>query len=63
MPIADKVSDLLAALTPADLDELPPVQRRRFADLLRHCAEMAETDGDKPKAGVLALLGRGDRAP
>jgi Cdc6-like AAA superfamily ATPase len=62
MCLAQKVSDLLNALTTADVDALPPVDRRRFADLCRHVAEIAERE-QKPKDGVLALLGRGDRAP
>jgi hypothetical protein len=63
MPLAQNVFDLLSALTPTDVEALPPVERRRLADVLRHWATLAERDDDKPKAGVLALLGRGDRAP
>jgi hypothetical protein len=44
MPLAQKVADLLTALTRADVEALPPVQRRRFADLCRHCANMADRD-------------------
>ena len=63
MPLAQKVAALLTAITPADVEALPPVQRRRFADLCRHCAELAERDEPAPKAGVLALLKHGERAP
>ena len=61
MPLAQKVAALLGALTPADVDALPPIQRRRFADLCRHVAEMAEREEKKelPKAGFFAELADG----
>jgi hypothetical protein len=62
MCLAARVAELLGNLTAADVDALPPIARRRFADLCRHVAEIAERE-QKPKDGVLALLGRGDRAP
>jgi hypothetical protein len=62
MPIATKVAALLAALRKQDVDELPPVERRRFADLCRHVAKLAEPEGDPPKDGVLHDLKAGPRA-
>jgi hypothetical protein len=59
--VPGKIAALFAAMETRDLDEMPPAERRRFADMCRHWAAMAEPD-DKPKAGVLALLSRGDRA-
>ena len=63
MCLAAKVADLLAGLTPADVQALPPIQRRRFADMCRHWAALADHNDDKPKAGVLARLSEGERAP
>ena len=63
MSLASKVMALLASLSPADIAELSPFERRRLADLCRHVAELAERDDDAPKAGVLALLKNGERAP
>jgi hypothetical protein len=62
MSLATKVHALLTSLSPADIQALSPFERRRLADLCRHVAEMAE-HSSLPKAGVLALLGRGDRVP
>jgi hypothetical protein len=64
MPIAltDKIVALLASLSPADIEALPPVQRRRFADGCRRAAELAESQERRrthPKAGVLAALSDG----
>ena len=61
--LATKVSALLTAITPADVEALPPIQRRRFADLCRHVASLAERAEPEAKAGVLARLSQGERAP
>jgi hypothetical protein len=61
MPIVDKVSALLDALTPGDVQALPPIQRRRFADLCRHWADLADRREDAPKTGVLSDLKSGLR--
>ena len=66
MPIAvaAKISALLNGLTTDQLDQLSPVERRKFAEICRHWSQLA----DRPqkaatKAGVLADLndGRGTR--
>jgi hypothetical protein len=62
MSLATKVLALLTSLSPADIEALPPFERRRLADLCSHVAELAERN-DKPRAGVLARLGEGERAP
>jgi hypothetical protein len=61
VPIADKVTALLTALTPADVQALPPAQRRRFADLCRHWAALAEQKVPPLKAAFITELedGRG----
>jgi hypothetical protein len=57
MSVIEKTIALLGGLTPADVQALPPAQRRRFADICRHLAVMAEPRDDKtPKAGVLSHL-------
>ena len=51
-----------------DIEALPPVHRRRFADLCRQWADLAEPrEGDEPHAaepdgGVLLELSRGLRS-
>jgi hypothetical protein len=56
MPLASRVAALLDALRPEDFEALPPVERRRFADLARRTAELAEPRPEPPKAGVLQEL-------
>jgi hypothetical protein len=66
MPITvlDTIVGLFASLQPDALDDLPPAQRERFGQICRHWAEVAEKPPPpRPKAGVLSLLSRGDRAP
>jgi hypothetical protein len=63
MSVAAKIAALFHALTREEVDALPPVERRRFADLCRHWADFAEI---RPRAldsqsGVLADLKRGLR--
>ena len=58
MSIASKARDLVSVLTAADFAVMPPAERRRFADLLRHIAKMAEPPPAQPKAGVLIDLGQ-----
>jgi hypothetical protein len=53
MSIATKVAALLGTIRKQDVDDLPPVERRRFADLCRYVARLAEPQGDPPKGGVL----------
>ena len=57
MSVIEKTIALLGGLTPADVQALPPVQRRRFADICMHWAKLAERPGDTiRKAGVLSDL-------
>jgi hypothetical protein len=62
MSVVEKAEAIMGSLTPTDLAALPPAQRRRFADLCRHLADLAEPHPDRePKAGVLADLKNGLR--
>lgn len=57
MSVADKIAALFDALTPADVEALPPAERRRFADRCRHWAALAEPQAHaSPKTGILAQL-------
>jgi hypothetical protein len=62
MSVAEKAAALLEAITPTELDALPPAARQRFAALCLRIAELAEPRADAPKAGVLSDLRRGARA-
>lgn len=63
MSVAGKITALFNALTREEVDAMPPIERRRFADLCRHWADFAEIRPRevKPQPGVLADLGRGLR--
>jgi hypothetical protein len=63
MSVADKIAALFGALTREEVDAMPPVDRRRFADLCRHWADFADLrpQGVRPLSGVLADLRRGQR--
>lgn len=63
MSIADKITALFDVLTREEVDAMPPVARRRFADLCRHWANFAELRPRPrtPQSGVLADLRRGQR--
>lgn len=61
MTIATKVAALMGTIRRQDLELLPPVQRRRFADLCRYFARLAEVQSPSPKAGVLYDLKVGRR--
>ena len=63
MSIADKITALFNALTREEVDAMPPIERRRFADLCRHWANFADLRprGQTPQSGVLADLKRGLR--
>lgn len=54
MSIASQARALLTVLDARDFDAMPPAERRRFADLCRHVASMAEPKAAKPTVGVLA---------
>jgi hypothetical protein len=56
MPVADKIAALFTALTPQEVDMMPPAQRERFAALCQHWANFARARPEAPKAGVLVDL-------
>jgi hypothetical protein len=58
MSIIEKTIALLGGLRPGDIRALPPIQRRRFADICRYWADQAEPRRDDPgaKVGVLREL-------
>jgi hypothetical protein len=61
MPIAvaAKICALLNGLTTDQLNELSPVERRKFAEICLHWFQLADRPQKiKPKAGVLADLPR-----
>ena len=54
MSVIEKTIALLGGINPADVQALPPVQRRRFADICKHWANLAERPGDSVRGvGVL----------
>ncbi len=60
--VAARIAALLDGLTPAQLDLLPPVERRRFAELCRHWHKLADKPAAAaPKAGILSDLRNGLR--
>ncbi|HEX5998952.1 MAG TPA: hypothetical protein VFZ16_06105 [Hyphomicrobiaceae bacterium] len=61
MSVIEKTVALLDALTISDLESLPPARRRRFADVCKHWADLAEPRPEPPKAGILSDLKRGYR--
>lgn len=71
IPLADKIIALLTSLNPADVQALPPAERRRFADSCRRAADLADPPQPKPAAiplpgpqsqGILSDLRDGARA-
>jgi hypothetical protein len=56
MPVADKIAALFGALTRQEVDEMPPAQRERFAQLCEHWANFARLRPKAPKSGVLVEL-------
>ena len=62
MTIATKVAALLGTIRKQDVEGLSPIERRRFADLCRYFARLAEPRHDPPKVGVLYDLKAGDRS-
>jgi hypothetical protein len=51
MTIATKVAALLGTIRRQDVEQLPPVERRRFADLCRYVARLAEPKEEPAKTG------------
>ncbi|MBO0765367.1 MAG: hypothetical protein J2P50_12365 [Hyphomicrobiaceae bacterium] len=60
MSLIEKAVALLDVLTITDVEALPPARRRRFADMCKHWAALAD-HADAPKVGVLSDLKRGAR--
>jgi len=56
MSVIEKTIALLGGINPADVQALPPAQRRRFADICKHWATLAERPGDSKRKGVLSDL-------
>jgi hypothetical protein len=61
MGVASKISALLLVIGREDIEQLPPVERRRLADLCRHIAPLAEPEHVEPCSGVLGALRAGHR--
>jgi hypothetical protein len=64
MSPVEKAFALLHAITPKELEDLPPFIRRRFAEQCRNVADMADAAGRMPpvrRSGVLAALQMGER--
>jgi hypothetical protein len=60
MRVADKIAALLTVLTRQEVDEMPPAQRERFAQLCEHWAHFARFRPNTARSGVLIEL-RGRR--
>jgi hypothetical protein len=57
MSVIEKTIALMGGLSPAEVQALPPAQRRRFADMCKHWANLAERSVDTVrKVGVLSDL-------
>ena len=57
MTIAAKIAALLPVVRRQDIEELPPFERRRLADLCRHIASIADPPAQQEqRSGVLVEL-------
>ena len=56
MSVAEKAEALLSAVTAAELQAMAPAARRRFADVCRRAADLAEPKAAAPTSGALASL-------
>jgi hypothetical protein len=56
LAVIDRIVAGFAALTTADVEALPPAERRRLADTCRYWAQVAEPKAPAPRSGVLAAL-------
>ena len=62
MCVAARIAALVDGLTLVQLDLLPPVERRRFAELCHHWHKLADKPAAvAPKAGILSDLRDGLR--
>jgi hypothetical protein len=61
-----KIDGLLAGITKADIEQMPPAHRQRLAVALRYIAEIADPSPigvtTMPKTGILNDLNNGVRA-
>jgi hypothetical protein len=58
----EKIDALMAGVTRADIERMPPAHRQRLAQVLRHIAHLADPPKvHSPKAGILAELRDGQR--
>jgi|KBSMisStandDraft_5_1062788.scaffolds.fasta_scaffold3112714_1 hypothetical protein len=65
MRITDQIAALFEGLRTADVEAMPPAERRRFADWCRHWADAAEPrarPAPVSKTGVLHDLKTGARS-
>jgi hypothetical protein len=64
--MAVKIAALLNTLTLSDVESMPPAERRSFAELCRHWAQLAEHARsqcvDPHASGILADLRQGYRS-
>ena len=58
MSVVGKAAALLLLVRRQEVEELPPAERRRLADLCRHVAGLAEPRNPVPNAGILYDLKR-----
>ncbi len=58
----EKIDALVAGVTKAEIQRMPPAHRQRLAQVLRYIADLADPPKvHGPKAGVLAELRDGQR--
>jgi hypothetical protein len=58
----EKIDALMAGVTRADIQRMPPAHRQRLAHVLRYIADLADPPkANGPNAGVLAELKDGQR--
>ena len=58
----EKIDALMAGVTRADIQRMPPTHRQRLAQVLRYIADLADPPkAHSPKVGVLAELRDGQR--
>ena len=59
----DKIDALLAGISKANIVGMPPANRRRLAQALRHVADLADPPQrpEPPRSGILADLKSGAR--
>lgn len=63
IPLLQKIEALLAGITRAKIEAMPPASRQWLAQALRRVADLCDPPAvTAPKAGVLADLHQGKRA-